>query len=153
MKFSLASLLIIPCFLSITSCGGNMMMSATSRQLQALTVTPAAASAQSTSRQVQFTVMGSFNMAPMSAVPQVLWSIGNPFSTMPMPAGGHHQPERTGILFHVFRHGHRSGHRAHGSIHALDADGNDDIQRGWHDTTYVSLIPNLRTKVLLESLR
>ena len=87
MKFSLASLLIIPCFLSITSCGGNMMMSATSRQLQAITVTPAAASAQSTSRQVQFTVMGSFNMAPMSAVPQVLWSIGNPFSTMPTPAG------------------------------------------------------------------
>jgi len=36
---------------------------------------------------MQFTAMGSFNMAPMSAMPQVLWSIGNPFSAMPTPGG------------------------------------------------------------------
>jgi hypothetical protein len=90
MKFPFASLflLIFPCFLCLLNgCGGNMMMSATSRQLQSITVTPAAATAQNTSRQMQFTAMGSFNMAPMSSMPQVLWSIGNPFSAMPTPGG------------------------------------------------------------------
>lgn len=88
MKFLFASLLTFPCILAMTACGGNMMMTNNmSRQLQTITVTPAAATAQSTSRQVQFTSMGSFNMAPMSAMPQVLWSIGNPFSAMPVPAG------------------------------------------------------------------
>jgi hypothetical protein len=87
MKFLFASFLISPLFLCLTACGGNNMTSTPSRQLQSITVTPAAATAQNTSRQVQFTAMGNFNMAPMSAMPQVLWSIGNPFSGMPMPGG------------------------------------------------------------------
>src|SRR5947209_4506877 len=88
MKAPCASLLIFPAFIWITACGGNMMMnSMVTRQLQTITVTPAAAAAQNTSRQVQFTAMGTFNMVPMSAMPQVLWSIGNPFSAMPVPAG------------------------------------------------------------------
>jgi hypothetical protein len=84
---SLASLLIFPCLLCLCACGGNMMGTTTARQLQAITVTPAVATAQSTSRQVQFSPMGTYSMAPMSAMPQVLWSIGNPFSAMPVPAG------------------------------------------------------------------
>jgi hypothetical protein len=87
MKFLFAALLIFPCFLCLNACGGNTMNSTTARQLQSITVTPAAATAQNTSRQMQFTAMGSFNMTPMSAMPQVLWSIGNPFSAMPMPGG------------------------------------------------------------------
>jgi len=89
MKFLFPSLflLIFSCFLCLSGCGGNTMSSTTSRQLQSITVTPAAATAQNTSRQMQFTAMGSFNMAPMSAMPQVLWSIGNPFSAMPTPGG------------------------------------------------------------------
>lgn len=88
MKPLFASLLIFPAFIWITACGGNMMMnSMPTRQLQTITVTPAAASARSTFRQVQFTAMGTFSMAPMSAMRQVLWSVGNPFSAMPVPAG------------------------------------------------------------------
>ena len=86
MKFLSACLLIFPGLLCVTGCGGNMMTNTTTtRQLQTITVTPAAAIAQSTSRQVQFTPMGSYNMAPMSAMPQVMWSVGTPSSSMPMP--------------------------------------------------------------------
>jgi hypothetical protein len=88
MKFLFASLLFFPCLLSITACSGTHMMGALPpRQLMSVTVTPTAATAQNTFRQVQFSAMGTFNMAPMSAVPQVTWSIGNPFSMMPVPAG------------------------------------------------------------------
>jgi hypothetical protein len=87
MKSFCASLLILPLLLALAACGGNMMMPANTRQLQSITVTPASATAQNTTRQVQFTSMGTFNMAPMSAMPQVLWSIGSPFSTMPMATG------------------------------------------------------------------
>ena len=88
MKSLFAFLLIFPALIWITACGGNMAINSTpSRQLQSIAVTPTAATAQSTSRQVQFTAMGSFNMAPMSGMVQVLWSIGNPFSAMPVPAG------------------------------------------------------------------
>jgi hypothetical protein len=87
MKFLCASLLIL--LLWVTACGGFSMVATFngSRSLLIITVTPATVTAQGTFRQVQFTSMGSFNMAPMSAVPQVLWSIGNPFSSMPVPAG------------------------------------------------------------------
>ena len=65
--------------------GGNMNMG---RQLQAISVTPQSANAQNfANKQVQFTATGTYTMAPMSGMPQVLWSIGNPFSTMPVPAG------------------------------------------------------------------
>lgn len=62
-----------------------MMMS--SRQLQSITVSPASADAKNTSGMVQFMAMGTFNMAPMTANPPVRWSLGNPFSTQPVPAG------------------------------------------------------------------
>lgn len=88
MKFLFASLLLFPCLLSITACGSTHVMGALPpRQLQSITVTPASATAQNTFRQVQFSAMGTFNMAPMSAVPQVTWSIGDPMSMMPAPAG------------------------------------------------------------------
>lgn len=87
MKSFCASLLILPVVLAIAACGGNMMMPATTRQLQSITVTPASATAQNTTRQVQFTSMGTFNMAPMTAVPQVVWSIGSPFMPAPMASG------------------------------------------------------------------
>jgi len=88
MKFLFASLLLFPCLLSIAACGSTHMMGALPpRQLQSITVTPAAATAQNTFRQVQFTAMGTFNMAPMSAVPQVTWSIGDPLSMTSVPAG------------------------------------------------------------------
>jgi len=90
MKSLFTTFLVFPCLLCVTACGSNMMMTNTtnmSRQLQTITVTPASATAQSTSRQVQFTPMGSYTMAPMSAMPTVLWSVGDPFSAMPAAAG------------------------------------------------------------------
>jgi hypothetical protein len=88
MKFLVASLLLFPCLLSIIACGSTHVMGALPpRQLQSIIVTPAAATAQNTFRQVQFSAMGTFNMAPMSAVPQVTWSIGDPMSMMSAPAG------------------------------------------------------------------
>jgi hypothetical protein len=90
MKSLFVYFLAFSWLLCLTSCGGNMMMNtttATSRQLQTISVTPSSATAQNTARQVQFTPMGSYNMAPMSAMPPVLWSIGNPFSAMAAPAG------------------------------------------------------------------
>lgn len=88
MKFLVASLLLFPCILSIIACGSTHVMGALPpRQLQSIIVTPAAATAQNTFRQVQFSAMGTFNMAPMSAVPQVTWSIGDPMSMMSAPAG------------------------------------------------------------------
>ncbi len=81
--------LLVPGLLSaIVACSGGMMNSMmTTRQLQSITVTPASATAQSMSNhQVQFSAMGHFNMNPMSAAPQVLWSIGNPFAAPSMPA-------------------------------------------------------------------
>ncbi len=88
MKFLVASLLLFPCLLSIIACGSTHVMGALPpRQLTSITVTPASATAQNTFRQVQFSAMGTFNMAPMSAAAQVTWSIGDPMSMMPVPAG------------------------------------------------------------------
>jgi|SRR5215472_10549768 len=81
------SLLLIFFGLWIAGCGGSTMSS--SRQLQSLTVTPASADAQaSPGGKVQFTAMGTFNMAPITMSPPVLWSIGSPFGPAPvnMPA-------------------------------------------------------------------
>jgi len=67
------------------SCGGSMMM--TSRQMQSITVSPASADAKSSGGMVQFTAMGNFNMAPMTSNVPVRWSLGNPFSSQPVPSG------------------------------------------------------------------
>jgi hypothetical protein len=67
----------------VTGCG-SMMMS--TRQLQSLAVSPASADAKNSSGMVQFMAMGTFNMAPMTASTPVRWSLGNPFSTQPVPA-------------------------------------------------------------------
>lgn len=67
------------------SCGGSMMMS--SRQLQSLMVTPMSADAKASNGMVQFSAMGTFNMAPMTANTPVRWSLENPFSTQPVPTG------------------------------------------------------------------
>ena len=84
-------LLAVGLLSTIIACSSGMMTSMTAtRQLQSITVTPASATAQSTTNnQVQFSAMGHFNMSPMTGTPQVLWSIGNPFSasSMPAPAG------------------------------------------------------------------
>ena len=69
------------------SCGGSSM-SMQGRQLQSITVTPSMADPmKGSSGQVQFMAMGHFNMAPMTATIPVMWSIGNPFSAQPVPAG------------------------------------------------------------------
>ncbi len=73
-------------FLLTVSCGGRSMMM-TARQLESIMVSPASADAKNSNGMVQFSAMGTFNMAPMSATPAVRWSIGNPFSTQPVPAG------------------------------------------------------------------
>jgi hypothetical protein len=85
---SLPGLLVLGLLSATVACSGGMMSSMmTTRQLQSITVTPASATAQTmNSNQVQFSAMGHFNMTPMSAAPQVLWSIGNPFSSSSMPA-------------------------------------------------------------------
>jgi hypothetical protein len=63
------------------------MMMMSSRQLQSITVSPASADAKNSGGMVQFTAMGNFNMDPMMAATPVRWSVGNPFSTQPVPAG------------------------------------------------------------------
>jgi len=73
--------------LMIVSCGGNSMMMMSARQLQSITVSPASADAKNSSGMVQFTAMGNFNMDPMMAMTPVRWSVGNPFSAQPVPAG------------------------------------------------------------------
>jgi len=61
------------------------MMSA--RQMQSITVSPASADPRNSGGMVQFTAMGNFNMDPMMAATPVRWSVGNPFSAQPVPAG------------------------------------------------------------------
>jgi hypothetical protein len=73
--------------LTVASCGGNSMMTMSARQLQSITVSPASADAKNSGGMVQFTAMGSFNMDPMTATTPVRWSLGNPFSLQPVPAG------------------------------------------------------------------
>jgi hypothetical protein len=80
LMFAAAALLIT----IFTGCG-SMMMS--TRQLQSITVSPASADAKNSSGMVQFMAMGSFNMVPMTASTPVRWSLGNAFSTQPVPAG------------------------------------------------------------------
>ena len=87
---SILSALSLVCILATFGCGGNtkVMGALMPRQLQSITVTPQNATAQSVSKQVQFTATGKFNMDPMTAMPQVMWSVGNPFATNSMqPAG------------------------------------------------------------------
>lgn len=79
--FSLAVLLS----LSIIACSNGMMTAISARQMQSITVTPTSAVAQNfPGGQVQFTATGHFNMDPMTATPQVLWTVGSPFPMMPM---------------------------------------------------------------------
>ena len=81
------SLVVLAFSVAIVSCGGmSTMMS--NRQLQSITVSPSSADAMNfPSGMVHFTAMGTYNMAPMSGNPPVLWSLGNPFSAQPVPAG------------------------------------------------------------------
>lgn len=79
-------LAITSVLLMAVSCGGKSMMMST-RQMQSITVTPMSADAMASSGMVQFTAMGNFNMDPMMAATPVRWSIGNPFSAQPVPAG------------------------------------------------------------------
>src|SRR5215831_6045445 len=72
--------------LMIVSCGGNTMMMSP-RQLQSISVSPTSADAKNSSGMVQFTATGNFSMDPMMAMTPVRWSIGNPFSAQPVPAG------------------------------------------------------------------
>jgi hypothetical protein len=75
-------------FLLTASCGGNSMMTMNStRQMQSITLTPTTADPMASNGMVQFTAMGNFNMAPMSASVPVRWSLGSPFSTQPAPMG------------------------------------------------------------------
>jgi hypothetical protein len=71
----------------IVSCGGNSMMTMSARQLQSITVSPTSADAKNSGGMVQFTATANFNMDPMTAMTPVRWSIGNPFSAQPVPAG------------------------------------------------------------------
>jgi hypothetical protein len=73
--------------LMVVSCGGNSMMTMSARQLQSITVSPTSADAKNSGGMVQFTATGNFNMDPMTAMTPVRWSIGNPFSAQPVPAG------------------------------------------------------------------
>ncbi|HEY2169336.1 MAG TPA: hypothetical protein VGJ30_06895 [Candidatus Angelobacter sp.] len=74
-------------FLLTVSCGGNSMMMSSTRQMQSITVTPMSADAMVSNGMVQFSAMGNFNMAPMSANIPVRWSLGSPFSGQPAPMG------------------------------------------------------------------
>jgi hypothetical protein len=74
-------------FLLTASCGGNSMMMNSTRQMQSMTVTPMSVDPMASGGMVQFTAMGNFNMAPMSANVPVRWSLGSPFSTQPAPMG------------------------------------------------------------------
>jgi len=73
--------------LMIVSCGGNSMMTMSARQLQSITVSPASADAKNSGGMVQFMATGNFNMDPMMVATPVRWSVGNPFSAQPVPAG------------------------------------------------------------------
>ena len=73
--------------LMVVSCGGNSMMMMSARQMQSITVSPASADPRNSGGMVQFTAMGNFNMDPMTAATPVRWSVGNPFSAQPVPAG------------------------------------------------------------------
>jgi hypothetical protein len=87
-KYPAALLSLASTVLLIASCGGNSMMTMNStRQMQSFTVTPMTADPMASGGMVQFTAMGNFNMAPMSANVPVRWSLGNPFSTQPAPMG------------------------------------------------------------------
>jgi hypothetical protein len=88
-KYSTALLVLMAAitFLMTASCGGGSMMMASNRQMQSIMVTPMSADAMASHGMVQFSAMGNFNMAPMSASVPVRWSLGNPFSTQPPPAG------------------------------------------------------------------
>ena len=83
----IVSLVAVAFSLAIVACGGmNMMMS--NRQLQSITVSPTSADAMNfPAGTVHFMATGMYNVAPMSATPPVLWSLGNPFSLQPVPAG------------------------------------------------------------------
>jgi len=75
--------------LIFAGCGGmnnSAMVMNNTRQLQMVTVMPSSADAQKfPGNQVQFTAAGTFTMAPMSGTVMVKWSIGDPFSAMPLP--------------------------------------------------------------------
>jgi hypothetical protein len=71
----------------LCGCGSMMTSMMSSRQLQSITVSPASADPKNSNGMVQFTAMGNFNMAPMTESTAVRWSLGNPFSTQPVPAG------------------------------------------------------------------
>ncbi len=73
--------------LMVVSCGGNSMMMMSARQMQSITISPASADPRNSGGMVQFTAMGNFNMDPMMAATPVRWSVGNPFSAQPVPAG------------------------------------------------------------------
>jgi len=80
-------LAIASALLLVISCGGNPMMMMSARQMQSITVSPASADPRNSGGMVQFTAMGNFNMDPMMAATPVRWSVGNPFSAQPVPAG------------------------------------------------------------------
>src|SRR6185312_5513382 len=76
--------------LSVSSCSSSSMMATSgTRQLQSIFVSPQSATAQNfTKKQVQFTAMGSYNMSPMTGVPQQLtWSVSDPSNMMMAPSG------------------------------------------------------------------
>jgi len=94
--FSLAVLLS----LTVVACSSGMMTMMNTREMQSITVTPTSATAQnSPGGQVQFTATGHFNMDPMTAMPQVLWTIGSPFSTMPMSSSA--MPTPAGVTINA----------------------------------------------------
>lgn len=87
----LLALLDILLLLVIAGCGAASTTN-NARMMQSLMVAPASADARNFANgQVQFTATATFNMAPVTVMsPQVLWSIGSPFSTptiMPMSVG------------------------------------------------------------------
>jgi hypothetical protein len=84
---ALFSTVIAAVLLLAISCGGNSMTMMSARQMQSITVSPASADPRNSGGMVQFTAMGNFNMDPMMATTPVRWSVGNPFSTQPVPAG------------------------------------------------------------------
>lgn len=83
----IVSLVILAFSFAIVSCGGmNMMMS--NRELQSIMVSPNSADAMNfPAGTVHFMAMGTYTTAPMTGTPPVLWSLGNPFSQQPVPAG------------------------------------------------------------------
>jgi hypothetical protein len=87
IRKALFFLAIAAALLLVASCGGNSMMMMSARQMQSITVSPAAADPRNSGGMVQFTAMGNFNMDPMMAATPVRWSVGNPFSAQPVPAG------------------------------------------------------------------